>query len=209
MRNKDINPKHREELLAHLGVRVAGVKALPLYRLSLSDAQAASAIYAATLQAVEWIATEWQQMFKQKRKSPTMYPSWSVDYEPPSSDIETNLVSPDELVSLEADPFGTTYAVDGEPRVWIWRDVAAPEPLLSPKTVAALPGWWLFANHQELETGQAKPLEDVQLKQWAREGYGGEWQIGYPISIIGRSKEAILAEVRAALSIARGKLPPR
>jgi hypothetical protein len=51
-RNKDVSPVKRDELLSELGVLTPAAKPLPVFRLSLAEAGAATTIYAATLQAL-------------------------------------------------------------------------------------------------------------------------------------------------------------
>jgi hypothetical protein len=207
--NRDVDPAKRNELLGELGVTTRSAQSLPVSRLSFADAEAAAKIYAATLQAVDWVAAEWVRVFKQKSPRTLTKHYWELDGESAAAVILTELRSPDESIYAEADPFGTYYATDAEPRVWIWKRISKPEPFLTPKMVSELRGWWLFADHEEGVDAGIEPLADVQLKDWLREGFNSEWHIGYPIRIMGRSRIVIGHDVRAALALARGKLPAR
>lgn len=187
-RNKDAMAPSREELLRLLGLG-AGPERLPFERLSLTSARAAATTYTATLEAIECVATEWKRAFKQKLRGHVTFHHWDVD-KPLETLITTALSTADQSVYVEADPFGTAYAEDGEPRVWVWKRIISAEPLLVPALKAELRGWYLHATHGQEDSARLVPIVDVVgLKEWSRDGYTNDWHIGYPIALVGPEQD--------------------
>jgi hypothetical protein len=200
-RNGDV--EKRDELLLQLDVQLERAK-LFSGRLGTTAAAVAASCLSEILESLDLIGSEWHAAFAGKDRSGS-YGLWSLGVtEPAFVTVETQLEILRPHIYVEGDPFGG-YLEDGEPRIWLWREVAELTPLAGLPLKPALRGWCFYASDKDNETDQTKRVEDVNIEHWQREGLTHWCHIGYPLTFLGRSRQGIRAEFKQALATARLK----
>jgi hypothetical protein len=201
-RNGHVERSRREELLTLLEVQVEKA-ALATSRLGTQAAIAAASSFAQTLECLDLIGKDWRAEFGGKDRSGSYHLVYDSAGEPGYVVIRTSFESSKPHVTVEGDPFGG-YLEDGEPRVWLWRDIAQIGAIAMSKN-PLLRGWCLYAYNPDTEAEWTQRIEDVDADRWRRDGFTAHVCIGYPLTFVGRRLEGVRKEFAGALVTARLK----